>query len=101
MTDLEYAQQVARELIPLPEMAGSEQLRRSITRAILRARADEAHMLGLQFGGWNTSMCFRRASDLRLICDGSASNPTAPTSTALPQSETAASLDSQKQEENL
>lgn len=71
MTDLEYAQQVARELIPLPEMAGSEQLRRSITRAILRARADEAHMLGLQFGGWNTSMCFRRASNLRLICDGS------------------------------
>jgi hypothetical protein len=73
VTDLEYAEKIAGELIPTPEMAGSAQLRRSIAKAILRARSLEAHKCGMDLGGWAASQCFQRARELRELCDGSAS----------------------------
>jgi hypothetical protein len=97
MTDLEYAAKIAGELIPTPEMAGSAQLRRSIAKAIIRARSLEAHKCGMELGGWASSQCFQRARELRELCDGSASSTTAPAA-ALQQPETGASLVSQKQE---
>ena len=70
MTDLEYAELIARELIPLPEMAGSEQLRRSIVKAVLRSKSEEAHRIGVKFvGGYATSVCFDRARFLRQLSD--------------------------------
>ncbi len=69
MSDLEYAIEIASKVIPKPEMAGSRQLRRSITKAILRARAQEAEELGTAEGGWTGHRNHRRASSLQEIAD--------------------------------